>query len=243
MLSSLRANNGFKSKLRNKIVRCPKGTGKCKCSARLSQTEMQSQLCKEKSAVCSITYFLFSFDHGMLVVSQNSCWLALLMVSSSRSRQGALSDSDSAWPGQGLHLHCCGRLKGFIPVPGRREEALLLWFGGDFLPLCLGARNQEGTVLEWGKPADFSSGSLQHESDVSTSANAQCAAYQPVRQCWLIAGNAHRMPGISQGALQWYFKNKRWLACDKYFYRSGNDKIQGIPKEQTGSLWCWTNRN
>lgn len=148
MLSSLRANNGFKSKLRNEIVGCPKGTGKCKCSAWLSQTEMQSQLCNEKSAMCCITYFLFSFDHGMLVVSQNSCWLALLMVSSSHSQQGALSDSDSAWPGQGLHLHCCGRLKGFIHVPGRREEALLFWFGGDFLPLCLGARNQEGTVLE-----------------------------------------------------------------------------------------------
>lgn len=146
-----------------------------------------------------------------------------------------------AWPGPASPL--LREIKRIYTCARQEGKALLLWFGGDFLPLCLGARNQEGTVLEWGKPADFSSGSLQHESDVSTSANAQCAAYQPVRQCWLIAGNAHRMPGISQGALQWYFKNKRWLACDKYFYRSGNDKIQGIPKEQTGSLWCWTNRN
>jgi len=90
------------------IVRCPKSTSKCKYNAWLSQTEMQSQLYNEKSAMYCVTYFLFSCDHGMLLVSQTavcSSWLMLLMVSCIPSLQGAVSDSDSIWPGQGLHLH------------------------------------------------------------------------------------------------------------------------------------------
>lgn len=43
---------------------------KYKYSAWLSQTEIQSRLYNEKSAVYCVTYFLFSFDHGMLLVSQ-----------------------------------------------------------------------------------------------------------------------------------------------------------------------------
>lgn len=107
ILSSLRTNNCFKHRARKKIVRCPKSSNKCKYSAWLSQTEIQSQLYNEKPAMYCITCFLFSFDDGMLLVSQAvicSSWPVLLMVSSIPSLQGALSGSDSVWPWQGPHL-------------------------------------------------------------------------------------------------------------------------------------------
>lgn len=57
---------------------------------------------------------------------------------------------------------------------------------------------------------------------------ALCSVSCPVRGCWLIASNAHRMCDILEGVLQWSCKNMRLISSDKDMYRSGNNDTRHI---------------
>lgn len=92
------------------------------------QSEMQSEQCIEKSAMCCITYFPYSFNHGMLLVSQpafSSCWPALVMV-------GSISFWQGAWARPALPLP--QHMRGFMPAPGRKEQAVSFQLSDNFCP-------------------------------------------------------------------------------------------------------------